>query len=98
MKIENKITTIQKGNATPPEFLDYLDLIKIVANTPLPQGLLGTEMIARLDLIKKCDEGNDDFNSEETKQIKLMCSQHRWGIVSADIADFTRYIASLPEA
>ena len=90
MKMENRITNISKGEN---DKMSYSDLIKIVVNTPIPQGMTIADMKVRMDIMEQCDTGMD-FTASQITELKTFCASQKWNIVSRDLIEFSDYIES----
>lgn len=94
-KLENKVTTIDKGDEEG--FIKYSDLIKVVCNQ-IPQGGLGITEMRERDRILSVVEKNEtifEFEDADAKVLKNLVSEMRWLMNSKDIIMFVEDIEGM---
>ena len=94
--IKNKQTTL----LGPTELvMNYGDLLAVVLNQPVREGITLKEMRADLDLLSKIEtlqkQEEETFTKEEIDKIKALVSDFKWGARHTDLLDFGDYIDSL---
>jgi len=93
--IENKQTDLPLENGKAR----YADLLKVIIDKPIKEGITVSEMRRDIGIITILDKSKlldtIEFSAEEFKHLAELTKQSVWGIRHVEILDFVDYIASL---
>jgi hypothetical protein len=92
--IENKTTTIPKGEGTT---VSYADLFIALLNKPVQKMVSLKEMRRDIKLIDKLEDSTDtiELSDEDFTYLKGIVETSEWAVKHVDILDFADYIESL---
>lgn len=93
-KVENKTTSLPLSK---DENAKYSDLLKIVIDKPVQEGLTLSEMRRDLELIKVVEQAGEviEFTKEQFDIVVKAVESHAWPMRHADLVEFGDYILSV---
>ncbi len=95
-KLENKMTSLAASTENS-EKLRYSDLLLIVMNRSVPQGITFKEMKIELDFISRLQKSESDIelSDEELIRVQEVLNQHKWPVLHSDIVEFAESFCNL---
>lgn len=93
-KVENKQTALPLNESVNAK---YADLLKVVVDQPVKEGVSLSEMSRDLKVINKLQDAEDfvEFTEEEFNLVKQKLALHRWPMRALELVEFGDYINSL---